>query len=55
MPKTFLEAFEEWKRDTRYQVGDDIGWEHPDQESCPTQEESSLTPNEDGDESSTQA
>jgi hypothetical protein len=54
MPKTFLEAFEEWKRDTRYQVGDDIGWEHPE-ESCPTQEESSLTPNEDGDESSTQA
>ena len=30
MPKPFQEAFEEWKHDKSYQIGDDIGWEYAD-------------------------
>lgn len=49
MPKTFQEAFEEWRDDTRYQIGEDIGYEKPDDDDTrPTRETSSLTPEHNG-------
>lgn len=30
MPKSFLEAFEEWKNDLRYGIGEDCGTEEID-------------------------
>lgn len=49
MPKTFQEAFEEWRNDTRYQIGEDIGYEKPDDDDArPTREISSLTPEHNG-------
>lgn len=49
MPKSFQEAFEEWKNDTRYAVGEDIGWEYSDdKEAGPTPAERSLTPEDNG-------
>ena len=49
MPKSFQEAFDEWRHDNRYQIGDDIGWEYSDNlESGPTPETRSSTPEEDG-------
>ena len=48
MSKSFTEAFEAWKRDNRYQIGDDIGWEFADNlETGPTPEVRSST-QEDG-------
>ena len=35
MPKPFQEAFEEWKNDNRYAVGEDIGWEYADDGEAP--------------------
>ena len=29
MPKSFLEAFNEWKKES-YKIGEDIGWEFAD-------------------------
>jgi hypothetical protein len=55
VPKSFMEAFEEWKRDDRYKVGEDIGWEYSDvKEVSPTLTESSSTPDENGDENPAQ-
>jgi len=49
VPKTFQEAFEEWRDDTRYQIGEDIGHETPcDDDTRPTRETSSLTPEHNG-------
>lgn len=49
MSKSFDEAFEAWKKDKRYQIGDDIGWEFADtHEVRPTRTDSSLTPEKDG-------
>jgi hypothetical protein len=43
-PKTFAEAFEAWKQDDRYQIGDDIGWEYSDSlEAGPTPVDCSST------------
>lgn len=48
MPKSFAEAFEAWKQDNRYEIGDDIGWEYSDNlEAGPTPSVSSST-EEDG-------
>jgi hypothetical protein len=45
MPKPFQDAFEAWKKDNRYQVGEDIGWEYFDSfEAGPTPVDCSLTP-----------
>lgn len=50
MSKSFDEAFEAWKKDKSYQIGDDIGWEFADtHEVRPTRTDSSLTPEKDGD------
>jgi hypothetical protein len=44
VPKSFQEAFEEWKLDKRYQVGEDIGWEYSDnKEASPTLAKRSST------------
>ena len=44
MAKDFRIAFEEWVKDDRYQVGEDIGWEYADSlEADPTSADSSLT------------
>jgi len=44
VPKSFQEAFEEWKNDNRYAVGEDIGWEYSDdKEAGPTPVERSST------------
>ena len=49
MPKSFQEAFEEWKNDTRYAVGEDIGWEYSDdKEAGPTPVERSSTLKDNG-------
>jgi len=49
MPKSFEEAFREWKADDRYKIGDDIGWEFADaKEAGPTPVERSSTAEEDG-------
>lgn len=49
MPKSFIEAFEEWKSDQRYQIGEDCGAEQINSSPLdPTSSESSLTPEEDG-------
>lgn len=49
MPKSFQEAFDEWKLDNRYQIGDDIGWEYSDSKETadPTSAESSSTTQDD--------
>jgi len=44
MSKPFQESFEEWVKDARYAIGDDIGWEFSDYlESGPTPVKRSLT------------
>ena len=45
MPKSFLEAFNEWKKE-RYKIGDDIGWEFADSQETggPTPLTRSSTP-----------
>lgn len=49
MPKPFIEALNEWKRDDRYQIGEDIGWEYSDdKEASPTLAERSSTIKNDG-------
>jgi hypothetical protein len=49
MPKPFIEALNEWKRDDRYQIGEDIGWEYSDdKEAGPTPAECSSTIKNDG-------
>lgn len=45
MPKPFSESFQEWVKDNRYKIGDDIGWEFMDnKEAGPMPEDSSLAP-----------
>jgi hypothetical protein len=47
--KSFQEAFEEWKNDDRYAVGEDIGWEYSDdKEAGPTPAERSSTLKDNG-------
>ena len=49
MSKSFYDAFDEWRKDDRYKIGEDIGWEYSDSlESGPTPETSSSTPEENG-------
>lgn len=49
MPKPFQEALEEWKKDDRYKIGEDIGWEYSDViEPLPTSGVSSSTLKDDG-------
>jgi hypothetical protein len=49
MPKSFQDAFDEWKADKSYQIGDDIGWEFADdREAGPTPAARSSTPEKDG-------
>jgi hypothetical protein len=49
MAKSFNEAFEAWKSDNRYAIGDDIGWEYADnKEAGPTPADSSSTQEENG-------
>jgi hypothetical protein len=49
MPKPFIEALNEWKRDDRYQIGEDIGWEYSDdKEAGPTPAECSSTLKDNG-------
>ena len=44
MPKSFQESFQEWVKDARYAIGDDIGWEYADsKEAGPTPVDSSST------------
>lgn len=44
MPKSFQQSFDEWKKDTRYAIGDDIGWEFADsKEAGPTPVDRSST------------
>ena len=44
MPKSFQQSFDEWKKDTRYDIGDDIGWEFSDNlEAGPTLAKRSST------------
>jgi hypothetical protein len=53
MPKPFQDAFEAWKKDNRYQVGEDIGWEYFDSlEASPTLVKRSSTLDENGDKNS---
>jgi hypothetical protein len=48
VPKPFQEAFEEWRKDDRYKIGEDIGWEYSDViEPLPTSGASSSTPKDD--------
>jgi hypothetical protein len=42
MPKSFEQAFQEWKEDNRYSIGEDIGAEYYDDKECPTHSDSSL-------------
>ena len=49
MSKSFLDAFEEWKRDSRYEIGEDCGTEEiENQSSDSTSDSRSLTPQKDG-------
>ena len=48
MSKSFGEAFQEWREDNKYAIGDDIGDEFYDYLECPTHSESSLATNENG-------
>ena len=49
VPKPFQEALEEWKKDDRYKIGEDIGWEYSDViEPLPTSGVSSSTLKDDG-------
>ena len=44
MAKDFRIAFEEWVKDDRYRVGEDVGWEFADNlEAGPTPADCSLT------------
>ena len=44
MAKDFRIAFEEWVRDDRYRVGEDVGWEYSDTlEAGPTPVDCSST------------
>ena len=42
MSKSFGEAFQEWKEDNKYVIGEDIGDEFYDYLECPTHSKSSL-------------
>ena len=42
MSKSFKDALEEWKKDNKYFIGDDVGEEFYDYLECPTHSESSL-------------
>ena len=42
MSKSFGEAFQEWREDNKYVIGEDIGDEFYDYLECPTHSESSL-------------
>ena len=54
VPKPFQEALEEWKRDDRYKIGEDIGWEYSDViEPLPTSGASSSTLKDDGSKAAT--
>ena len=49
MPRPFQEILEEWKKDDRYSIGEDIGWEYSDvTEPLPTGGASSSTLKDDG-------
>ena len=49
MAKDFQQAFNEWVKDNRYAVGEDIGWEFSDNlEAGPTPADCSLTLENDG-------
>ena len=49
MPKSFHDAFEEWKNDLRYQIGEDCGTEEIENlSSDSTSDICSLTPKKDG-------
>lgn len=49
MSKSFYDAFDEWRKDDRYVIGEDIGWEYSDSlESGPTLDTRSSTPEENG-------
>jgi len=55
MAKSFQESFNEWVLDTRYEIGDDIGWEYSDlKELGPTPSNRSLTSLNHGAKNSTQ-
>ena len=48
MAKSFMQAFEEWKKES-YRIGEDIGTEYYDSlEGCPTQPARSSTKTENG-------
>ena len=55
MAKSFMDAFNEWKKES-YRIGDDIGWEYSDdlETGCPTQPARSST-KENGSKNSAQA
>ena len=56
MARSFLEAFEAWKKDTSYTIGPDIGHEFYDtNEACPTRADSSLAHQKNGTTDSTEA
>jgi hypothetical protein len=55
MSKSFGEAFQEWRQDNKYSIGDDIGDEFYDYLECPTHSDSSLASTENGPEISTEA
>jgi len=56
MSKSFYDAFDEWRKDDRYAIGEDIGWEYSDSlESGPTPDTRSSTPEENGLENSVKA
>ncbi len=49
MAKDFQQAFDDWVKDDRYSVGEDIGWEFFDNlEAGPTPVDCSLTLENDG-------
>ena len=48
MSKSFGEAFQEWRQDNKYDIGEDIGAEYYDYLECPTHSESSLAIKENG-------
>ena len=54
MSKSFGEAFQEWREDNKYVIGDDIGDEFYDYLECPTHSDRSLALNENGPEISTE-
>jgi hypothetical protein len=55
MSKSFGEAFQEWREDNKYVIGDDIGDEFYDYLECPTHSDRSLAhDNENGKPDTTQ-